>query len=490
MFKEHITSTPLTSSEASGFFGNINATGSIDSTLVSTARALVGPRLAKDKTYMARVRDKETRKGRAESLDSMVFITAVAPESEDLFTNNTSLTITNFTGDGASETMDRVEAELNNIDLWEKIEKVTVFYKKTMRVLCYVNRETLSSLVISENMGMAEKHYLQCGLLVFTPWIIEESDIELSEKDMRLIESLRFKSSKEYIEALLNIANEYNFREERIKNLLANFEVKFIENEIRRLDGKISQRYMDIEGYRLRIAESLSEIRIWQEFILGKELGIKNGSVGGVMDYFLANKNLMLEGVYENSEELRFYVQTEAAYWDEDVAQTIIDNKGSYIYNSDGLHLDEIISEEDMEMLATAVFIDREIKINLSAKFVVSTGGVAWVRALSNQEYPLEMVDSLPNPHLDKHSCLGGYEAPIAEAVAAGNYLGAIEQCIASVKNLNFGDSIVMKAFFEAVYGINEVRVRRFFEADGVKMSSLEAVDYLREKTKGVIMSE
>ena len=55
----------------------------------------------------------------------------------------------------------------------------------------------------------------------------------------------------------------------------------------------------------------------------------------------------------------------------------------------------------------------------------------------------------IPNPHIDRYSCLGNYERTMNERLMENDAIGAIEQCISSCKSLNFSDSTVMEVLMD-----------------------------------------
>ena len=63
------------------------------------------------------------------------------------------------------------------------------------------------------------------------------------------------------------------------------------------------------------------------------------------------------------------------------------------------------------------------------------------------------IAEVLPHPHLYEYRCLGENEKPITEALMKGDWKLAVEQAIAAVRNLWFGDYTVMSTFMDRVTG-------------------------------------
>lgn len=87
----------------------------------------------------------------------------------------------------------------------------------------------------------------------------------------------------------------------------------------------------------------------------------------------------------------------------------------------------------------------------------------------------------MPNTHIDRYHCMGNYSRTINELLRKRNYIGALEQCIASCKSLNFGDSAVMGEFMRTMWSNNTVS-RCIELPDGRVVKPNEAIRWLDEQ--------
>lgn len=87
------------------------------------------------------------------------------------------------------------------------------------------------------------------------------------------------------------------------------------------------------------------------------------------------------------------------------------------------------------------------------------------------------------NPHINEYSCMGGYSKTINELLSRRDYIGAIEQCVASCKSLNWGDHTVMCAFMRTFFSDNSV-ARCIELPDGKVVNAKEAIKWLEEQDK------
>lgn len=135
-----------------------------------------------------------------------------------------------------------------------------------------------------------------------------------------------------------------------------------------------------------------------------------------------------------------------------------------------------------MKRLMTAIFLDNTLKIKFCAAYKFDLRGTVY--ACSNYDFGQYGVNHMPNPHINIHSCLGNYQRTINNILKDKNYIGAVEQCIASCKSLNFGDSIVMQEFMDELYGINNRGDSDVFIElpDGTMVNPKDAVKWLKEQ--------
>jgi len=480
VFKECINDSPLTTGCAREYFGSkIYADTFInDESFAATLNALVVPRM-KDSDIISVVHT-----GSSYSIETIRSNRAVAiinatvkPDS----VHNDRIVVHNLTN---NEENNEAHLQMYSKNLtehyegWVQLEKVTEFFRKTFKVLCFINASKRSVILIVDNLDLRKYHYLQCSTLAFLPWYFDKT-AGITEDEMELIQSLREKTPDRYLACLNKIAENMNFREMFIRNKLRGFETRFLRNEIANIKDEIGGLIGRIDEYNSSIASFLRSKSDLEIRLLGLQLKVNEGeseeTTSDIMQYFLNNKRLNLQSV--DDRVMSFIAQDYITYFDEDMASRMINNRSSYIYRPDGANYSRHIQESDMERLMTAIFIDCSIKIKVCAayKFVLNGN----VQALNGYRFPSEFNNCMPNPHINTYSCLGSYEYEINKLLSKNDYIGALEQCVASVKSLNFGDSIVMVEFMKDLYTDS----RCYLELpDGRMVSPKEAVKWLKEQ--------
>lgn len=378
-------------------------------------------------------------------------------------------------GSDASFMMDFIEAELPNTFVnFERVEKVTTFFSKMFRVLCYVSPATKTTLFFIQDLNYVKTHALQMAILPALPWYFN-NDSALLPEEMDLIKSLQESTPDHYMECLHILADKYDLTRIRIKNLLEGVETKYLDGERIALEHQISDFMRTISDYNERIGRLYRD----RDSCFSKLLGVKSkiASAAGeseLVDYFMNNSRLYLDDV--TGDTIYFSVADDITYYDPEMAERMIAD--TYGYIDENYSSRSKLSREDMKKLLTGVFIDERLHIKFCAEYSFRiNGNVSGVTMCNDSSFK----NCMKNPHIDQYHCLGGYEQTINEILEHHDYIGAIEQCVASCKSLNWGDSFVMNSFVNELYTTHSKIIRL---PDGTYVEPKIAVKWLNENDK------
>lgn len=487
MFKTVINNTPFLSGIANELFNNITGhSWDGDCSFITTLRALVAPKV-KEGEYL--------RVEFAQSNYTAQQIANIAPKQVvrsiylEEYVSHGTITVHNFVASREEDRLASLEAMKSSFcdtrPGWHQLEKVTDFFIKTFNVLCFIHPDTRRVVLFIDNMNMSKMHYLQCSIFAFLPWYFDP-EAGVSPEEMELIKSFREKTSIKYEDCISRIAEKYDFNAEKIRKLLTGFETRFEERELKRIREKIEQIDREIGIQNDGIKQRLVTRRNDEIRILGLEHKIaQGGSESEMMEYFLCNKNLVLEAV--SGSDMIFSVKGYVEYYDEDMAKTVIDRDRSYIYRPDGVLCEDYIPAEDMKRLMYAVFINQTIGLKFCGAYRLYINNQE-VDCRTSFAFGTEFREYIPNPHIDKFNCLGNYLLEINTLLKNNDYIGAVEQCVASCKSLNFADSAVMGHFMKQLYGLpgyTSVNNRCIELPDGTVVTVKAAVKYLKEQEAG-----
>lgn len=494
MFKDPVTSSPLVGGQAETVLSRIYGDGYMsDVSFVSTLRALLGRRLPEDRalhfecksTYFAR---------RKSSGDSNLDVANKILEDIPCGCNDT-LHLHYFTDTEVADRVHYVNAVAEHFESichgYKRNPMIHAFFagatkksKQPMMVECFVNPDINSAILFIDSMSMERYHLLQCATgKILNWWFRECHDEELGHYyepwdgglEMSLIQLLANKNATvdAYVDAVRKIADTYDFRSALIRQKLNGFEVSYLRDAVERE----RERYNNLNGELGRIQQNfnskLRERNNCSLQIAGMESKIAEGGDSEIMEFFLHHKNLVLCDAYGS--EVVFIVKTQLGWFDPDMAEAAINNRNSCLYTSC-----ERVSRdnEKLKKLWRAIFLDEKLRINFCAKFRLSVNGGVNADSTYGAFDMNEFGEFSPNPHLDYYSCLGDHAREINNRMSGGDYIGAIEQCVASCQSLAFGDSTVMSKFCEIMSG-RTGNNRCIVLPDGRVVRPKEAIEWL-----------
>lgn len=483
MFREIIQETALTTSVANDYFGTRIYGNSMreDNTFVSTLRALLLNRIPENGCLKFEFQRSSKSAGyysRAETEGQMKEIVGFY-DSDDIPEDRIYYHRCESADQSANTAaLEYIEKKfLAVFDGFERIQRVTDFFIKRAKVLCYVNPEIRTVFIFTGPINMRIYHYLQCGIYAMLPWYFATED-RPTEDEMNVIRSLRENDPSDYKMAIRKIADGLNFRDMIIRKALAGFESTAYRSELNNIAGQINSKQNMINDLYRKVREAYQEKSNLEIRSLGLMAKIADSAQNSeYMEYFLSNRNLSL--VSCNGIEVKIVARGYLMFFDEDNAKCVIDNDTGIMYCPDGDSLEYIIPTRDMKALMRAVFIDRRIKIRVCAYYCLTRSGVM---TSSGYHYGDEFMDCTPNPHIDRYSCIGNYEEAINTLIYEGNYIGATEQCLASCQSLNFGDIYVMEEFARRLYGISPANMNCFELPDGSVTNPKGAIEWLKNE--------
>lgn len=475
MFKNSVSTTPLTSDAANMFFRNITgeAYGS-DTTFLATLRALVAPRLPEGESVHLSF-------GRSDYSETRISDTSagrmVGLICEDMICDNGQIYVHNLANRDEASNVANIELLkrqfCDSYAGWQRLDNITAFYQKSFKVVCFVHPGTKSVALFVDRLNLQKLHYLQMSTLAFLPWYFNVEQ-GMDEVEMEMVKSLRERSSSTWEKCIEKLAQRYDFEKGRIKFLLDDFETKYERAERDRVVRKIADVDRCISDLDRQFTEYLKQREDMNIRLLGLERKIQEGGPSELMDYFLCNRKLYLENVSESA--MSFSVRDYLDYFDEDAAKTYIGNKGGYFYS----RCNRQMTVEDMEKLLNAIFIDQTLRIRFCAAYQFDLRGT--VAACSSHHFGTEFNEYRPNPHIDEYSCMGNYKRVINNALAKRDYITALEQCIASAKSLNFHDLTVMENFTAQFTDGGGASYKAIELPDGRVVAPRDAIKWIHEQ--------
>ena len=364
---------------------------------------------------------------------------------------------------------------------WVRLKPITDFFRRNFDVLCFIKPEERQTVYFLKQAGTAQTsmriyHQLQMSLLTAMPWYFNpQNGDRLSPEEKELLESLQQKDHTRYLECLKKIERNLNFEEMFIREQLTQIETVYERRRIDEVKYAIEEILRNITTYENTINSLLESLTERNVELAGLQDKLAAGPVSSVLcDYFLHNRSLRLGTVSDT--HLRYHVNTYMTYFDGDAAFALIQNKRSVIYTQSSMYPAEHIAK-----LMKALFVDETIRLRFCSAYDLNVAG--GVSGIKSYDYKEDSLDRMPNPHIRYHACLGNHRQALDAAMKKRDYIGAIEQTVASASSMNVLDTLVMEEFCRDLF---RNRTSRWFEApDGTKMNLIEALDYVtKEETE------
>lgn len=478
MFASVIRETPFYNNVANELFENKicgGLFGNLDCSLISTLRALLFNRIGENTLNV-----KYTFINYLPSISSLEALNnKVIGDTFNSTDNFYMLNIASF-GDEINSFVDNFT---KNNKGFVRLNKVTEFFRNKAGIYCFVNPTNRNVFILGEALDTKQFHYIQCGIPVYFPWYFDPKD-RLSDDEMKLIESFQKTDCGAYSEAIHTLYHKTNLREKIIRANLKDFELASEKAELTNIEEKTKGYISQINSYKENIATLLKAKKDLEIRYMGLISMIeKKSTESGMMDYFVCNKSLHLTRVQDG--RISFAVKGYLTFYDPEMAEQMIANKSSYIYRCQ-TNCANLIAPEDIEMLMRAIFVDSKLKMKFCAHYSITLGYQVKADKAYNYNPLPGFEDCTPNPHTDIFGCMGDYESIINDMILDGDYIGAVEQCVASCKSLNFGDSTVMKEFMRRIYGADNTGANMtcIELPDGTVVNPRKAIEYLRKETE------
>lgn len=375
------------------------------------------------------------------------------------------------------------ETELNDFRIWAKTELNTPFVKVLERqsseirsrtgFSCsfYVREDDLAALVVCLEPDLKKWHMLQGFFFrLFRTLFVARP---LTDAEKHLLMSLSGSSLTAYASAAKQLADRRDLNLLKLRSELKEVRrftykraidsatnlLQQLDNELASLNRRYEQAMKDIEMATIRLEGA-------------KALAEKQDDSDELFEYFRDNDQIAKITV--DGSVIEIVIKTYLDLYDPDLYRDLAASGNIFRFN-DGR------SEEEHKLLMDAIFgVEPAFRIRMCGYYRLNMNGT--VSSQSGYKYDCipECRDHMPNPHLQRHECLGSYQPEIQSCLRAGNVVGAVEQCIASCMSVNLGEtSMTFGPMIHYLFNSNKAFLHR---DDGVDMTVTEAIAYLKEK--------
>ena len=416
-----------------------------DATFPSSLRALLADRVSDEKWFIFGGYNKEEKSKDAAGKLSVVHIDKVDDKDIDTW----------------------VEEVQKKFDGAKNECSITEFFRKIAPVACFIDEDKRESVLVLGDHNLVTYHCVQCAIPVIIPWLFKEKP--LTEEEYKLLSSFRNPSSSEFENAMKVISDSNTFRKKIAFRTARNFVLSNRNNSLKAAKEEVRRLRQSVEDRALSLATANATLRNAEVALTGLMLqGEQNKTADDFAEYLSKNENVKITPLGDSVVRVTCFGHGD--YYDEEMAERVIDNPDSYLYD-----IETDLDVEDMRKAFRAIFVDKELRIRLCSSYDINAGGcyVGGVAACDD-------VDGyMYNPHIQEYQCLGDYSALMSEALRKGDYVGVIDLCVTSCCSLNFADSVVMEKFSEWLVE-DDTKCIEF--PDGTVGSFEDAVIFVRGK--------
>lgn len=278
------------------------------------------------------------------------------------------------------------------------------------------------------------------------PWYFEEENNYSLEEEAfcRSIADGDIQKFESFCQAIYDMYDIYAMR---LKSELGGFESEVDKRICRNLEKKVGEHQVSLDAAISTVNRCYGQLVESSNLLVAMKDKVEKGiSDGDIMRYFVNNKSL--EFISRSGMSIRYIAKTFIEYFDEHDFEIRFNNPNSLFYTRDSS--DFFSDKENKRKLLKALFVDEVAKIRTFAQFVFSLDGT--INVDNNMPAGFDQRGYMPQPHLVRYSCMGNSEEAILSALRAGQYTTAIEQSLASAKNINFNDETVVSTFLGSLY--------------------------------------
>ena len=320
-------------------------------------------------------------------------------------------------------------------------EDIRSYYKDEFNVLLFTDDNINMSVVIAERLNYRFRyHFLLATFPRLIQWICSSKIGKPPTKEqMDLLNALASTDPTKFEEIVRQIESDKEISDKYIFGKMSAMKNSYYGKQLNSIRESIVDKNNKVGAHNAAIRQLLADLRTLNSRYSALQISESSDDAGiqSFIDYLKAAKNIRVVSVNSDECVVRFKVYTYFNSWP-DSAESLLDNHRSYFYR----HNESSLSEDELEKLYRAVFIDETVKIKTCAEYTIGLINYEIVGTWSG-----EFEGMIPNPHLRHYSCLGGYSTMINECLQRGDLVGVVDACIASAGSLNIEESPTMEYF-------------------------------------------
>ena len=344
---------------------------------------------------------------------------------------------------------------------------VAPFLTTASETRVYSNSELKTTIVFVRQATEKWIDLFCSSMFRILPWYFTDG---LSDDETALFKAISKKDADTFNNIINGLCERYDFHAARFKKILLGWDDGYRKQQIATLRSQCEEYHSMIARYQQEIATAFN--RLEQSNVNLVALEAQGDSTDdSVYKFFMSHKQITIFNTQKRRDgnEMDYCITDTIEYFDVDAFVRLYNNPNSAIGGA----------PKDIKDIFYSIFVDGKGVFRVEGVFHLTN--LASLRACSGTTSGQFSGTHLPHPHLYHHACLGGNENYINNYLAQGNWDMAIEQSIAAVKNINFGDSIVIGEFVSDVRNAFNTSRKCILADNGKEMTLREFLAYIRE---------
>lgn len=369
-----------------------------------------------------------------------------------------------------NEVFSQVAIPTNWIELKSTRFPVNVFLSEVIKTRVFCNLKIEKTVIVVTRTPTYQWYSRFCSVLFrLLPWIYVDGKVPDDQIEVfRLFAQEKFDWNK-FKKIIDEAATRCNLREIALRKTLCGWENSIRGSLINEAKETVTNQMAAVHSAELRLGACLDKLAVAQNHLKALSL-LPSDDSNSVYQFFATHKQLHVISKRHggNTSTIMFSILDTIEFYDYDVFSAVYNNPSSPLGKA----------PKDIRDVFWGLFGINKGVVRVEALFDLNnlSSLIPAYRGISG-----ECNDThLPHPHLYHHACLGGNKNYILKYMKDGDWDLAIEQAIASVKNINFGDAVVLKEFIGDVQ--NRMTDCKFIIADnGDEMTPVEFLDYITQ---------
>lgn len=235
------------------------------------------------------------------------------------------------------------------------------------------------------------------------------------------------------------------------------------------LKRDIEGHYQNIKEHRASIANLFKRITQLSCELAGLDSKDESAFSAELKDYLHSQKGVI---VNFDGESLILSITTTLSNFNPDDVDTFVfhDSRPYQNFNSS--------EESDARLLYQAIFSDRTFNVKMAANYKLDFN--CHVTPMSGS-VSMSSFGAVPNPHINRHSCLGNYEPMLEDAEDHRDFISAIAICQQSAGSMNLVETISSRYFFEDFAAAYHQDIPVILTPAGESITPKQAVEQLKK---------